>query len=136
MNRLSPNAAGLFLAGSLSWTSGTWKVVALDDGYTYDDTHHVLDDIDGARRVATSPALTGRTATGGVADADDTTLPAPTPDVTIRSLWVYRDTGDETTSTLVAFMDTTAAGTPISLLTTGDDITVPWSNVGNHIFRI
>lgn len=95
-------------------------------------SHEFLSDVPSIGRIAVSTTLTGRTTTGGVADADDVTFTAVTGDQS-ELLVVYKDTGTEGSSPLIAYIDT-ATGLPIT--PSGGDITVVWSNGSNKIFKL
>ena len=67
-----------FLAGDIDWDANTIKIVLIDEA---DDTIDLavddnLDDRAAGSRVATSAALSSKTATNGVADAADVTFSA------------------------------------------------------------
>ena len=123
-----------FLDGSIDWDTNTIKVVLVDtNDYTVNlATHDNLDDIPSAARVATSGALTGKTVTGGVADADDVTFSSVTGDQS-EALIIYKDTGTESTSRLIAYIDS-ATGLPVT--PNGGDISVVFDNGSNKIFKL
>ncbi len=123
-----------FLDGSIDWDTNTIKVVLVDtNDYTVNlATHNNLDDIPSAARVATSGALTGKTVTGGVADADDVTFSSVTGDQS-EALIIYKDTGTESTSRLIAYIDS-ATGLPVT--PNGGDISVVFDNGSNKIFKL
>lgn len=123
-----------FLDGSIDWDTHTIKVILIDTAdYTVNlAVHDNLDDVPAAARVATSGALTGKTVTDGVADANDVTFTAVTGDPS-EALIVYKDTGTESTSRLIAYIDT-ATGLPVT--PNGGDISVVWDNGANKIFKL
>lgn len=51
----------------------------------------------------------------------------------IEAIIIYKDTGTESTSPLIAFIDT-ATGLPIT--PNGGDIIVTWDNGTNKIFKV
>lgn len=135
-NALYDSAREAFLTGDLSWTDDDIKV-SLVEGYTPDTSAHtVLDDVTGGgggTLVATSGNLTGKSATDGVADADDVTLeevPAGDP---CDHLVIWQDSGNTATSALIAVIDT---GTGLPLTPNGGDVTIAWDDGTNKIFRI
>lgn len=91
-----------------------------------------IDDIVSAGRVpaiASAPALGSRTigtVAAGVFDAADTTFTALTGDQ-VESLILFKDTGSEATSKLVARWDT-ATGLPLT--PNGGDVVVQWNGSG------
>ena len=95
-------------------------------------TDDFIDDILSAGRVpaiASAPALgtkTVGTVAAGVFDAADTVFTALTGDA-VESLILFKDTGAEATSKLVAFWDT-ATGLPLT--PNGGDVTVAWNASG------
>ncbi len=123
-----------FLAGEINWDTDVIKVVLVDAAdYTANLTaHQFLSDIPPAARVATSNALTGKTVANGVADAADLTFPTVNGDH-VEALVIYKDTGTEGTSRLIAYIDT-ATGLPVT--PNGGDINVAWDNGANKIFKL
>ncbi|MFZ9311638.1 MAG: hypothetical protein ACO24O_09070 [Arenimonas sp.] len=120
------------LLGSLDLSSHTIKAQLVDTAdYTVNlSTHDNLDDVAVAARVGTAVALASKTLTNGVFDAADITFTAVTGDPS-EAIIIYRDTGVESTSTLIAYIDT-ATGLPVT--PTGVDINVAWNASG--IFSI
>lgn len=123
-----------FLAGDIDWDVDVIKAVLIDAAdYTVNlATHQFLSDIPTAARVATSGALTGKTVTDGVADAADFTFPAVSGDPA-EALVIYQDTGSESASRLIAYIDT-ATGLPVT--PNGGDINVAWDDGTNKIFKL
>lgn len=96
--------------------------------YTYNAAHDALDDVPAAARVAVSSALANKSvSTAGVFDADDKTLSAVTGDVS-EALILYYHTGTESTSLLIAFLDTGVTGLPVT--PNGGDIAIAWNASG------
>jgi hypothetical protein len=133
-NALYDKGREKFLTGSISWTTDTIKLVFVDSAdYTPNlATHEFLSDIPSAGRVAISGAFTGKTATNGVADADDVTVTNVTGDQ-FEYIIIFKDTGNEATSPLIAFLDT-VTGLPFT--PSGSDITVRWNDGANKIFKL
>lgn len=121
-----------FLDGSIDWDTDIIKA-ALVDAAVYTPnlaTDKFLSAIPSV--VATSAALTGKTVTGGVADADDVTWTAVTG-ATSEYVVLYKDTGSPSTSRLIALIDT-ATGLPVT--PNGGSINVAWSSGSNKIFKL
>jgi hypothetical protein len=132
-NALYDTGRNAFLRGDLSWNSNTFKVVLLSSSYTANlSTHQYLSSIPSGARVATSSSLTTLLPGAGVADASDITFTSVSGSQ-VTQFVVFRDTGVEATSQLVAFFDT-AINLPIT--PNGGDITLTWSNDSNRIFKL
>lgn len=123
-----------FLDGSIDWDTDDIRVILVDTAdYTVDlATHDNLDDVPAAARVAVSGSLAGKTKTNGVADANDVTFSAVSGDPS-EALVIYKHTGTESTSRLIAYIDT-ATGLPVT--PNGGDINVQWDNGANKIFKL
>lgn len=123
-----------FLEGSIDWDTDTIKLILVDVAdYTVNlATHDNLDDVPAAARVATSGALASKTVTAGVADAADVTLSAVSGDAS-EAIVFYKDTGTESTSRLIAYVDT-ATGLPVT--PNGGDVIVQFDNGANKIFKL
>lgn len=123
-----------FLEGAIDWDTDDVRVILVDTGaYTVNlATHDNLDDVPGGARIATSGAFSGKTVTDGVADANDVTL-SSVSGAQSEALVIYKHTGTESTSRLIAYIDT-ATGLPIT--PNGADITIQWDNGANKIFKL
>lgn len=123
-----------FLDGSIDWDTDTIKAVLVDTAaYTVSiDVHDNLDDVPVGARIATSGALTGKTVTLGVADADDVTFTSVSG-ATVEAIVIYKDTGVESTSRLIAYIDT-ATGLPLT--PNGGNVTVAWDSGASKIFKL
>ena len=132
-NALYDKAREAFLTGGINWLSDTIKMVLVDTAdYTVDLANHdYLNDVPAPARVATA-TLSGKTATGGVADANDMTFTSVSGDP-CEALILYKDTGTESTSPLIAYID---SGVNLPVMPDGTDITVQWSGVSSKIFRL
>ena len=82
--------------------------------------------------IAASAAFSGKTTLGGAADANDVTF-SSVSGASIEAIVLYKDTGTEATSPLIAYIDT-ATGLPIT--PNGGDIIVTWDNGPNKIFAV
>ena len=123
-----------FLEAQINWMTDTVKVILVStSAYTPQTAvHQYLSDISGSARIAGPVTLTSKTTTGGAADAADVTFTSVTGP-SIEAIVIYIDTGTESTSPLVAFIDT-ATGLPIT--PNGGDIIVTWDNGVNKIFKV
>ena len=123
-----------FLNADIDWLVDNIKAVLVDTAaYVVNlATHNALDDIAGGARIATSSNFSAKTSTAGVADAADPTFTLVTGP-TCEALVIYKDTGVEATSLLIAYIDT-ATGLPVT--PGGGNITVTWDNGANKIFKL
>lgn len=133
-NALFDKARQRFLEGQFNWNTDTIKAALVDTGtYTPNlSAHEFLSDISSGARVAMSGAFTGKTTTGGAADANDITYTSVTGP-SIEAIIIFKDTGTDSTSPLIAYIDT-ATGLPIT--PNGGDIIVTWDNGANKIFKL
>jgi hypothetical protein len=122
-----------FLDGTIDWDTNTIKHFLYDEGadaYVAGDAN--LADIVAGARIATSGAYASKTVTSGVADAADVVHTAVSG-ASVESIEIYKDSGVEATSRLIANIDT-ATGLPVT--PNGGDITVAWDNGANKIFKL
>ena len=132
-NALYDTGRNAFLLGDIDWVADTIKVVLVDAAdYTVNlSTDDFLADVPSAARVATA-TLAGKSASAGVADASDVAFSGVTGDIS-EALVIYKDTGVEATSQLIAYIDT---ATGLAVTPNGGDITVTWDNGANKIFKL
>ena len=123
-----------FLEAQINWMTDTVKVILVStSAYTPQTAvHQYLADIPVSARIAGPITLTAKATTGGAADAADCTFTSVSG-ATINAIVIYKDTGTEATSPLIAYIDT-ATGLPIT--PNGGDIIVTWDNGVNKIFRV
>lgn len=125
-----PIANDEFLNGDIDLAVDTIKAVLVDAAdYTYSNAHNFLDDVPaGARATNGTGTLASKTigTTGNVTtfDAADLTLTAVTGDPS-EAVVIYKDTGNEATSQLIAYLELTAPVTP-----NGGNITLQWNASG------
>lgn len=133
-NTLYDFARQRFLEAQINWMTNTIKVILVDtDAYTPQTSiHQYLSDIPTSARIAGPVTLTAKATTGGAADAADCTFPSVSG-ASIEAIVIYADTGTESTSPLIAYIDT-ATGLPIT--PNGGDIIVTWDNGTNRIFKV
>lgn len=131
-NRLYDLGRESFLKGEISWSGDNIKACLVDSAsYTPNTaTDQFLSDLSGV--VATSGNLASKTTTDGVADAADVTFSSVTGNQS-EYIVVYQDTGEASTSRLIALVDT-ATGLPVT--PNGGDIVVQWDSAANKIFKL
>jgi carbohydrate-selective porin OprB len=131
-NALYPKFKESALQAGVNLSSGSVKALLVDlADYTYSASHQYLSDVAVAGRVATSGALTTKTFTNGLFDADNASFTAVTGDQS-EALIIFVDTGSAATSPLVAFFDTGVTGLPVT--PNGGDINITWNASG--IFQL
>lgn len=111
--------------------------------YTVDiNQHEFLSDVTAGARVSTSPIFAskttstgaGATLVGGVADMDDIVWTAVGPSgLTVEAFVVYKDTGTEATSSLVAYVDT---ATGLAFTANGSMVTFSVDAGSNRFMKI
>lgn len=111
----------------------TIKCVLIDAAdYTVDlATHDFLDDVAAGARVGTAQTLASPSTTAGVFDATDAVFTSVTGDP-CEAIIIWKDTGDEATSALIAYIDISA--TPVT--PNGGNITIVWDSGANKIFKL
>lgn len=109
---------------------GTVKVALIDTGtYTYNSTHEFYSSVSGV--VGTPQTIANTTVTNGLFDGDNVTYTAVTGN-SAEALLIYIDTGTAATSRLVAWIDTSVTGLPVT--PNGGDISITWNASG--IFQL
>lgn len=133
-NSLFDKARELFLTAGIDWSSDTIKCQLIDYGAWTPNysTNNWLADVSISARIGSPQTLTGKTTSGGAADANDVTF-SSISGPQLEALLLYKDTSVEATSPLIAIIDQ-AYGLPIT--PNGGDIIVTWDNGTNRIFRL
>lgn len=134
-NALYTKAKEAFLEGLLDLTDDTLKVCLVKNTYTVNlDSHQYLSDIGVSNIAATSPAISGKTTTNGIFDAENITI-EDYGTSGFHYLVLFKDTSVASTSTLIAYIDT-AEGLPVSSSASTISITINWSNAITKIFTL
>lgn len=108
-------------------SAGTVKVALVDTGvYTYSASNQFYSSVSSAV-VGTPQTIGSKTFTNGVFDGADVTYTAVTGS-TVEALVIYIDTGSAATSPLVAYIDTSVTGLPVT--PNGGDISINWNASG------
>ena len=108
-------------------SAGTVKVALVDTSvYTYNSADQFYSSVSSAV-VGTPQTIGSKTFTNGVFDGADVTYTAVTGN-SVEALVIYIDTGTASTSPLVAYIDTSVTGLPVT--PNGGDITVTWNGTG------
>ncbi len=133
-NALYDKGRNAFLNGDIDWTNDTIKCFLLDVDYVPNlATDDFLDDVAAGARVGSAQTLAGKAAVDGVADSNDTVFTSVTNGTDVTQILLYRDSGVESTSALIALID---SATNLPVTPNGGDITVQWDSGANKIFKL
>lgn len=117
-------------SANVDLNDGTVKVALIDTGtYTYNAAHEFYSSVSGV--VGTPQTINNTTVTNGLFDGDNVTYTAVTGN-SVEALLIYIDTGSAATSRLVAWIDTSVTGLPVT--PNGGDISITWNASG--IFQL
>ena len=110
-----------------SLSAGTVKVALVDTGsYTYSSADQYYSSVSSAV-VGTPQTIGSKTFTNGVFDGADATFTSVTGN-SVEALVIFIDTGNAATSPLVAYIDTSVTGLPVT--PNGGDIVITWNASG------
>lgn len=122
-----------FLDGSIDWDTDDIRVVLVLSAYTFVASHKFLADL-GAVDNGRSAALSGKTVTNGIADANDTSLVATAASAS-KALVYFKHTGSDATARLILYMDTPTAGLPFTPAAS-QTVNITHDNGANKIFKL
>ena len=132
-NAIYPTYKNSLLQGdantALTGSGATGLYVALVDTgtYTYSAAHQFYSSLSGI--AGTDQEITTATTTGGLIDGDNVTFPAVSAGANIEALVLYRkNAGANTTWRLIAYIDTSVTGLPVT--PNGGDISIAWNGSG------
>ena len=117
-------------SANVDLNDGTVKVALIDTAtYPYNSAHEFYSSVSGV--VGTPQTINNTTVTNGLFDGDNVTYTAVSGN-SAEALLIYIDTGSAATSRLVAWIDTSVTGLPVT--PNGGDITITWNASG--IFQL
>jgi len=121
--------------GSIMLLTNTIKVTLINTAnYTVNlASHDFIDDVPTSARKATG-TLASKTVSGGAFDAADTVISGINADEVDAAI-IWKDTGTESTSPLIAYIDTDLAGLPTGPLA-NNTVTITWNPGANKIFKV
>lgn len=136
MSFLYDTGRNAFARGDIVWKASggsAIKGMLIDSGsYTASQSGHSnLSDVTSSGRIGSAVALTLLDPIAGVCDAGDISFTGLSSPPTAEALVLYKDTGIEATSTLIAYIDTFTA-TPAGV----DAVDVQWDNGSSKIFKL
>jgi len=129
-DRMYPKGAQKMLQGGFDLINDDIRVALMPSSYSYSDAHEFFSH---AGTPVADELMQAKSTTGGVFDADDVDFGAVDAGHVMKSLIVYKDTGDAATSPLLLYLDN-IGGFPMT--STGGQVILPWSNEAERIFRI
>lgn len=121
------------LSGSIDLTTATMKASLISSSYTANLSTDEFYSTPVAFILNSAQTLGTKTVTLGVFDAADITFSAVTSGATAKCVVIWKDTGSNATSPLLAYIDTI---TGFPLATNGGDITIVWDSGANKIFAL
>jgi hypothetical protein len=113
-------------------STGTVKVALIDTAnYTYNAANQFFSSVSGTAVIGTPQTIANKTFTivsgAPVFNGDDVTFSLVTG-ATVEALLIYIDTGTAGTSPLVAYIDTSVTGLPVT--PNGGNISITWNADG------
>lgn len=123
-NEVYPKAKAAMLSGDVDVLVSTVRIQMFDDDVVYDATDDFLDDVVGTA-VGSAIEITSKDVTSGQFTGSIGAFTPPNG-FTVTALIVFVDTGVASTSRLLAWLDTKADTTPISIPTTGGAMLLHW----------
>jgi hypothetical protein len=121
------------LGALVNWETSVIRAALVSTSYTQNLTTDEFFSIISAHVLGTPQTLANKTITNGVFDADDALFSAVAAGSTCKAVVLYIDSGNPSTSALLAYIDT-VTGFPLN--TSGGDILVQWDNGAFKIFSI
>lgn len=112
MSILYPSIKESFLTGAVNLLTANVRIQLVSASYIVSTGHHFFSDVVGGGRVGSPRTLTGKVATDGAFGAAAVTFPGLTGSAIVGAV-LYVDSGSESTSPLVCYLDT-GNGLPIS----------------------
>jgi len=131
-NALYPKFKEALLQGQINMLTDTIKAMLVRTGYTYNPTHQFLSSVSTYNN-GRSSALTNKSVTNGVFDADDIQVTAISATQVI-AIVLYKDTGNDNTSPLIAYLDN-VSGIPFTPAANGT-VQIVWDNGSYKIFSL
>jgi hypothetical protein len=123
------------LNGEFNISSDSLKVLLVTDSYVPNqNADQFVSNISSSYIKQRTSSLTNVTNILGVIDADDV-LVASYSGLPFKALVIYKDSGTDSTSRLLAYIDT-ATGIPFSGINAVTDITINWSNGSSKIISL
>lgn len=134
-NFIYGKAKQALLNGQFNLTTDALKVLLVDSSYIPNqNSDQFVSSISSEKIKFRSSQLINVTNILGVIDASDLIITGYSG-LPFNALVLYKDTGNDSTSRLLAYIDT-AIGVPFSGINATIDITIAWSNDSNKIISL
>jgi len=134
-NQLYTSMKEDFLNGSINLSSVSVRVLLVKSSYSVDiDNDRYVSDIGSGNIAGRSNNLDNVTITDGIFDAENETIENYGTEG-FSYLVLYESTGDDSTSRLIAYMDT-GSGLPVTGTTETISVTIQWSDLLTKIFSL
>jgi hypothetical protein len=127
---LYDKARNSFLDSGIDWVNDTIKVALVSASYTADMANDEFYSTISAAVIGDPIEITNRSTSAGVANGDPVTSGNLSTGSTVTQVVIYKDTGDASTSPLIARLDLS----PIP--TNGGTVKITWDTATNKIFRL
>jgi len=123
------------LNGEFNISSDSLKVLLVTDSYVpNENVDQFVSNISSSYIKQRTSSLANVTNTLGTIDANDITV-VQYSGLAFKALVIYKDSGTDSTSRLLAYIDT-ATGIPFLGINAVTDITINWSNGSNKIISL
>lgn len=132
-NALYTKAKEKILQGQINFLTDTIKVALVKNDYLQSLTTDEFLTSVSASVLGTAQTLATKSVTGGAFDAEDISFTAVAAGSTSEGVVIYKDTGVDATSSLIAYIDTI---TGFPLATNGGDVNIQWDNGTFKIFSL
>ncbi len=131
-NALYDSGRNAFLTAGINWLTDTIKVALVDGNYVPSLGADQFWSAAAPHVVGTPVQLASPTAVAGLAGAAAATFPGLTGNQA-NFIVIYKDTGDPTTSLLIACIDTAPL---LPVVPAGQDVTITWDPIFGGIFKL
>ncbi|MDR0226334.1 MAG: hypothetical protein LBI66_07930 [Burkholderiaceae bacterium] len=130
-NVLYPKGAQKILGKQIDFGNDAIKAAIVPSGYTFSTAHEFLNEL--GTTVGTAQSLANKSITGGVFDADDVAFGAIAAGPTLKGVVLFVDTGNATTSPLIAYLDEV---TGFPMIANGGAVKAEWNDGSGKILAL
>lgn len=134
MSSIYDAARESFLKGLIDFSTDSIRAKLVSTAYTYSASHSTVADV-AASTLSTSPALTSKTTTAGVANAASVTFTAVPGGADGKAIVLYQHVAGDNTDKIICYIDQTSDSS-LPVTPNGGDIIVNWDTGANKIFKL